>query len=75
MRLASSTADRNSVVRLAGWDQAGKTTCSRLPSEPPVAAFAAAAVADMVQGMRVVLALWAAAIYGFYWLGYLRGQG
>jgi len=24
--------------------------------------------------MRVVLALWAAAVYGFYWLGYLRGQ-
>mgnify|MGYP003693836109 CR=1 FL=1 len=28
----------------------------------------------MVVGMRVVLALWAAAIYGIYWLGYLRGQ-
>jgi hypothetical protein len=28
----------------------------------------------MVLWMRVVLALWAAAIYGFYWLGYLRGQ-
>jgi hypothetical protein len=28
----------------------------------------------MVPGMRVVLALWAAAIYGIYWLGYLRGQ-
>jgi hypothetical protein len=24
--------------------------------------------------MRVVLALWAGAIYVFYWLGYLRGQ-
>jgi hypothetical protein len=29
----------------------------------------------MVLGVRVVLALWAAAIYVFYWLGYLRGQG
>ena len=24
--------------------------------------------------MRLVLALWAAAIYAIYWLGYLRGQ-
>jgi len=24
--------------------------------------------------MRVVLALWGAAIYAWYWLGYLRGQ-
>ena len=24
--------------------------------------------------MRVVLALWAGAIYVWYWLGYLRGQ-
>jgi hypothetical protein len=26
------------------------------------------------RAMRVVLGLWAAAIYAWYWLGYLRGQ-
>jgi hypothetical protein len=30
-------------------------------------------VAGRVVSLRLVLALWAAAIYAVYWLGYLRG--
>jgi hypothetical protein len=28
----------------------------------------------MVPPMRLLLALWAVAVYAVYWLGYLRGQ-